>query len=246
MVVADAESSSVRKLDLAKNRSTAWVGGDRRNADNLMLFGDVDGGVDDAQLQHPLGVLVVAPLPDFAADSGSDGGEGTSAVPPAVGSGGGGGPPPPPPAAGLPPPPPGGGPPPPPPSGGPGAHKANRTDPAVPVVVADTYNHKIKVCVGYCGRGWSRVFFFSSLFGLINVFWCLLYPYLPPRQVIEGGEVRTLAGATNAEGGLQDGPGPEALFNQPAGLAYDQCWRRCFLWWWCLSPCRSPRLHCFD
>ncbi|XP_022190721.2 NHL repeat-containing protein 2 isoform X1 [Nilaparvata lugens] len=53
--VADSESSTVRRLQLADGRVQAVVGAtlDRKN---LFSFGDVDGKGMDAKLQHPLGV----------------------------------------------------------------------------------------------------------------------------------------------------------------------------------------------
>lgn len=62
LLVADAESSSVRRLRLADGSSAPCVGGDPLFSDNLFRFGDRDGAGGDALLQHPLAVAV-APLP---------------------------------------------------------------------------------------------------------------------------------------------------------------------------------------
>lgn len=58
LFVADSESSSVRKLDLATGGSSACAGGDPLFSDNLFKFGDVDGIGAGALLQHPLAVAV--------------------------------------------------------------------------------------------------------------------------------------------------------------------------------------------
>ncbi len=56
LFVADAESSSVRVIDLDKQKSRSVVGGERY-ALNLMVMGDVDGKAFNARLQHPMHVL---------------------------------------------------------------------------------------------------------------------------------------------------------------------------------------------
>ncbi|KAJ0181697.1 hypothetical protein K1T71_002419 [Dendrolimus kikuchii] len=53
--IADAESSSIRRLSLVVGQVTTLCGGDR-NPLNLFAFGDVDDIGLDAKLQHPLGV----------------------------------------------------------------------------------------------------------------------------------------------------------------------------------------------
>lgn len=67
--IADSESSSVRRLSLVDGKVTPVVGGDR-NPQNLFAFGDIDGVLFDAKLQHLLGL---APTNDekilFVADT---------------------------------------------------------------------------------------------------------------------------------------------------------------------------------
>lgn len=55
MFLADSESSAIRKIVLGDGKVQAVVGGDR-NPQNLFAFGDVDGQLVNAKLQHPLGV----------------------------------------------------------------------------------------------------------------------------------------------------------------------------------------------
>ncbi|KPU75339.1 uncharacterized protein Dana_GF16360, isoform G [Drosophila ananassae] len=55
LFVADSESSSIRKVSLVDGKVMPVVGGDR-NPLNLFAFGDVDGKLYNAKLQHPLGV----------------------------------------------------------------------------------------------------------------------------------------------------------------------------------------------
>lgn len=55
LYVADSESSTVRKISMTDGRVQGVVGGDR-NPQNLFAFGDVDGKLTEAKLQHPLGV----------------------------------------------------------------------------------------------------------------------------------------------------------------------------------------------
>ncbi|MGI9036641.1 MAG: thioredoxin-like domain-containing protein, partial [Pyrinomonadaceae bacterium] len=50
LFVADAESNTIRKIDLEKGTVETLVGGD------LYEFGDKDGAGDDVRLQHPLGI----------------------------------------------------------------------------------------------------------------------------------------------------------------------------------------------
>ena len=59
MIVADSESSSIRKLDLKSGGSKGLAGGDPLFAENLFRFGDEDGTLSRALLQHPLGVLAI-------------------------------------------------------------------------------------------------------------------------------------------------------------------------------------------
>ncbi|XP_049785489.1 NHL repeat-containing protein 2 [Schistocerca cancellata] len=53
--VADSESSSIRRVSLVDGKVSAVAGGSRSPFD-LFQFGDVDGKLYDAKLQHPLGV----------------------------------------------------------------------------------------------------------------------------------------------------------------------------------------------
>ncbi|XP_022223078.1 NHL repeat-containing protein 2 [Drosophila obscura] len=55
LYVADSESSSIRKASMIDGKVMPVVGGDR-NPLNLFAFGDVDGKLFNAKLQHPLGV----------------------------------------------------------------------------------------------------------------------------------------------------------------------------------------------
>lgn len=59
MIVADSESSSIRKLNLKTGGSRGLAGGDPFFADNLFSYGDIDGKFSQAQLQHPLGVIAL-------------------------------------------------------------------------------------------------------------------------------------------------------------------------------------------
>ncbi|XP_969236.3 NHL repeat-containing protein 2 isoform X1 [Tribolium castaneum] len=55
--IADSESSSVRRLSLVDGKVMPVVGGDR-NPNNLFAFGDKDGTLFDAKLQHLLGLAM--------------------------------------------------------------------------------------------------------------------------------------------------------------------------------------------
>ncbi|KAH8272168.1 hypothetical protein KR018_005673 [Drosophila ironensis] len=55
LFIADSESSSIRKASLIDGKVMPVVGGDR-NPLNLFAFGDIDGKLFHAKLQHPLGV----------------------------------------------------------------------------------------------------------------------------------------------------------------------------------------------
>ncbi|KAG5887873.1 hypothetical protein JTB14_011408 [Gonioctena quinquepunctata] len=55
--IADSESSSIRRLSLIDGKVTPVVGGDRQ-PNNLFAFGDRDGTLFDAKLQHVLGLAV--------------------------------------------------------------------------------------------------------------------------------------------------------------------------------------------
>ncbi|KAL1501383.1 hypothetical protein ABEB36_006711 [Hypothenemus hampei] len=57
--IADSESSSIRRLSLVDGKVTPVVGGDR-NPNNLFAFGDKDGTLYDAKLQHALGVAATS------------------------------------------------------------------------------------------------------------------------------------------------------------------------------------------
>ncbi|XP_018329114.1 NHL repeat-containing protein 2 isoform X2 [Agrilus planipennis] len=67
--IADSESSSIRRLSLLDGKVTCVVGGDK-NPNNLFAFGDKDGKLQEAKLQHLLG-LALANKADilFAADT---------------------------------------------------------------------------------------------------------------------------------------------------------------------------------
>ncbi|KAF7278869.1 NHL repeat-containing protein 2 isoform X2 [Rhynchophorus ferrugineus] len=55
--IADSESSSIRRMSLVDGKVTPVVGGDR-NPNNLFAFGDKDGVLFDAKLQHSLGLAM--------------------------------------------------------------------------------------------------------------------------------------------------------------------------------------------
>ncbi|KAH8400554.1 hypothetical protein KR222_006665, partial [Zaprionus bogoriensis] len=55
LFIADSESSSIRKASMVDGKVMPVVGGDR-NPLNLFAFGDEDGKLYNAKLQHPLGV----------------------------------------------------------------------------------------------------------------------------------------------------------------------------------------------
>ncbi|XP_043663185.1 NHL repeat-containing protein 2 isoform X2 [Drosophila teissieri] len=55
LYIADSESSSIRKASMIDGKVMPVVGGDR-NPLNLFAFGDIDGRLFNAKLQHPLGV----------------------------------------------------------------------------------------------------------------------------------------------------------------------------------------------
>ncbi|XP_017052356.1 NHL repeat-containing protein 2 [Drosophila ficusphila] len=55
LFIADSESSSIRKASMIDGKVMPVVGGDR-NPLNLFAFGDVDGKLFNAKLQHPLGL----------------------------------------------------------------------------------------------------------------------------------------------------------------------------------------------
>ena len=59
VLVADSESSSIRRLNLLTGGGAACIGGDPLFSDNLFKFGDLDGAGTSALLQHPLGVAAV-------------------------------------------------------------------------------------------------------------------------------------------------------------------------------------------
>eukprot|EP01130_Rhizamoeba_saxonica_P003609 TRINITY_DN1506_c0_g1_i8.p1 TRINITY_DN1506_c0_g1~~TRINITY_DN1506_c0_g1_i8.p1 ORF type:complete len:425 (-),score=102.60 TRINITY_DN1506_c0_g1_i8:51-1325(-) len=56
LIVCDAESSSIRSLDVVYGTSKPIVGADKQ-PDDLKAFGDVDGDGYDVKLQHPLSVI---------------------------------------------------------------------------------------------------------------------------------------------------------------------------------------------
>jgi len=55
LFIADAESSTIRDVDLKDGATRALVGGSKDPTD-LFAYGDVDGSGTKAKLQHPLGV----------------------------------------------------------------------------------------------------------------------------------------------------------------------------------------------
>lgn len=59
MLVADSESSSVRRLNTKTAGSEGVAGGDSLIADNLFRFGDMDGKLSKTLFQHPLSVLAI-------------------------------------------------------------------------------------------------------------------------------------------------------------------------------------------
>jgi thiol-disulfide isomerase/thioredoxin len=67
VLVADSESSSIRRLVLKTGGASACVGGDLEIfTDNLFKFGDVDGNGSNAALQHPLAVAATSPTSTIA------------------------------------------------------------------------------------------------------------------------------------------------------------------------------------
>jgi DNA-binding beta-propeller fold protein YncE len=52
--IADAESSSIRIINIQTGQVQTLVGGDRLQPDNLFIFGDKDGAFKDVKLQHPI------------------------------------------------------------------------------------------------------------------------------------------------------------------------------------------------
>lgn len=54
--IADAESSTIRSLNLKDGSVRGLVGGDNLQPDNLFAYGDLDGKGNEAKLQHPLDV----------------------------------------------------------------------------------------------------------------------------------------------------------------------------------------------
>jgi len=63
LYVADAEASAIRRIDLDAGEVATLVG------EGLFEFGDRDGSFDQAQLQHPSGILVEAPASLMIADT---------------------------------------------------------------------------------------------------------------------------------------------------------------------------------
>ncbi|XP_028138352.1 NHL repeat-containing protein 2 [Diabrotica virgifera virgifera] len=57
--IADSESSSIRRISLVDGKVTPVVGGER-DPSNLFAFGDKDGTLFDAKLQHALGVGITS------------------------------------------------------------------------------------------------------------------------------------------------------------------------------------------
>ncbi|XP_017081998.2 NHL repeat-containing protein 2 isoform X1 [Drosophila eugracilis] len=55
LYIADSESSSIRKASMIDGKVMPVVGGDR-NPLNLFAYGDIDGKLFNAKLQHPLGL----------------------------------------------------------------------------------------------------------------------------------------------------------------------------------------------
>lgn len=69
VLVADSESSTIRRLDLTTGGAAACVGGDPLFSDNLFKFGDADGVGPSALLQHPLAVAATPSGDVYVADS---------------------------------------------------------------------------------------------------------------------------------------------------------------------------------
>jgi len=69
VLVADSESSTIRRLNLSSGGASACIGGDPLFSDNLFKFGDEDGMGANALLQHPL--AVAAGLPSGSSSSSS-------------------------------------------------------------------------------------------------------------------------------------------------------------------------------
>lgn len=57
MYIADSESSSVRAINLQSEESRTIVGGNPNTPEDLFVFGDIDGVLEKARLQHPLNVF---------------------------------------------------------------------------------------------------------------------------------------------------------------------------------------------
>ncbi|NJL95171.1 MAG: redoxin domain-containing protein [Anaerolineae bacterium] len=66
---ADSESSAIRRVDLAAGRVETIIGPVNAPRARLFIFGDVDGGLDEARLQHPLGVTVAPDGAVYIADT---------------------------------------------------------------------------------------------------------------------------------------------------------------------------------
>ena len=60
LYIADAESSSIRFIDMRDGAVKGLVGGDHLQPDNLFAYGDLDGKFTEARFQHPLDVKLYA------------------------------------------------------------------------------------------------------------------------------------------------------------------------------------------
>lgn len=56
LYIADSESSSVRAIGMRSEESRTIVGGNPNTPQDLFVFGDIDGALEKARLQHPLSV----------------------------------------------------------------------------------------------------------------------------------------------------------------------------------------------
>lgn len=57
--IADAESSSIRSLNVKDGAVKGFIGGDPLQPDNLFAYGDCDGKGGEAKLQHPLMLSII-------------------------------------------------------------------------------------------------------------------------------------------------------------------------------------------
>ena len=57
--IADAESSTIRSINLLDGSVKGFVGGNNLDPDNLFAYGDLDGKGYEAKLQHPLDICFI-------------------------------------------------------------------------------------------------------------------------------------------------------------------------------------------